>query len=181
MIWKDWRVYAVAAAITIAGLVYSCNKRLEVQSSWQLSDVKVEKDLEFSVSKSADEKISRGIERMEYAGAHFNARRLYSLFSCADANKDNHIDDLEAELMEPWLDPDSVCGRMALPYSGPECPPEPVCKQVSEPANYKSGLSEPWRWTFYVKILTDENEDNVITKDEVFRMMYKMKKTLGDR
>ena len=182
--WKDWRVYAVAAAITIAGLVYSCNKRFETGSYMQLSDIQVKESSHdcksgecgcIKLNKENYQKFKGSLERMVLAGAHFSHRQMEALLDLANLNSDTgdaYIDDKETkQLCDNLLNPDSFMGKIALPYRGPEPVPKlPDPGKSNSPAFYGS----PDKLEKYLVALTDENEDCSFSERESSQMKYKI-------
>ncbi|VVB81568.1 Uncharacterised protein [uncultured archaeon] len=192
MMWKDWRVYAAAAAVTIAGLVYSCNKRFESGSFFQLSDVskQVKESPDdcktgececIKLDKPNYQKFKSSLEQMVRAGASFSKRQMCALLSVADINEDNVIDSSETEnLCRYYLNPDSLLGKLALPYRGPEPPPQPS-GQVKGLSKLDGPVASEARMEKYLLALTDEDEDCTITEKETSRMAYKVKMAFDGR
>lgn len=87
---KDWKVYLIVGAMGLAGMLYTCNKRVDVQSSVQLSDVR-SKDILFT--EQAHSVYRAGLER---AGP-VSRQQLFALVRNADANKDGVIDESEVQ------------------------------------------------------------------------------------
>lgn len=88
---KDWKVYLIVGALGLAGMLYTCNKRVDVKSSVQLSDVRTSNEVLFT--KQAHSIYTAGLER---AGS-ISRNELSALVHVADSNKDNIIDDAEAK------------------------------------------------------------------------------------
>ncbi|GEM_PF-3434153 len=87
---NDWKIYFFVGALGIAGLLYSANKRFDVQSSVQLADIRTSNDVLFT--KQAHSVYLAGLERTDISG-----NQLSALVHSCDSNKDGIIDDAEVQ------------------------------------------------------------------------------------
>ncbi len=111
---------------------------------------------------------SKGMERMKSAGVSYREDQIMLMLRCADreydAGKKVHRLDVEEarELYEVVLNPDSALGRLAMPLDR-----IPTVKHsVPMPSHY-----EP-----LVPCLLDENNDNLVSKEETRSGHAKMRR-----